>query len=131
MVDLPFTLAFTCCLFFLYFFKNHRFHFRFTSTELRKLAATLVSSVLPKEDRADLSNLMLHSEHTQQASYNQLQSSLKNIRISNILYKILTGRTITGEDMKEKEDGRVLLLLNYIFNNLNIKLKAMVTMSPK
>ena len=83
----------------------HIFCYRLTATRIRHLASTLFSAVLSTEDRGDLAKLMLHSDHTQQSTYNECVQSYKNIRTSRILYKCLTGGDITKEDMKEAAYG--------------------------
>ena len=85
--------------------KNH-FYNRLTCTEIRYLAVTVVSTVLP-EERRDLAQLMLHHETVQQSTYNDANSTFKNIRIANILNKVMTKRRITEEDLAERDFGNI------------------------
>ena len=91
---------------------------RLTSTRLRHLAATVVSALLPKDDQHDLAKLMLHSPSMQQATYNDLVQTFKNIRMSKLLYKFLTEVPITEQDLKKAEYGISLLLTSTFLSSI-------------
>ena len=76
-----------------------------TCSSLRHLAVTVVSAVLPKEDGKALCELMDHSEEVQQAVYNDCLKTNRKVRISNILYKMMTNKVVTTEDLEEEEYG--------------------------
>lgn len=78
-------------------------------TMLRHTAATLVSGVLGEEDRKDLADLMQHSTREQQKTYNDCFRTLKHVRISNILKKILTESEVSSADLKEAEFGKLFI----------------------
>ena len=76
-------------------------------TKLRHMASTLVSGLLPESDTKDLASLMLHSSAVQQKTYNKCLSTLKNVRISKILKKMLTESAVEANDLKEVEFGEL------------------------
>ena len=63
-----------------------------------------MSSLLPTE-KTSLSKLMMHSEVIAQSAYNDSFTTLKNIRVSNILHKVMTGERIQKKDLDEQEYG--------------------------
>ena len=76
-------------------------------TKLRHMAATLVSGLLTEGDRNDLAAFMMHSSTVQQRTYNKCLSTLKNVRISTILSKILTESAVDEELLKDVEFGMI------------------------
>ena len=79
-------------------------------TKLRHVAATLVSGLLTERDRTDLASFMMHSSSVQQRTYNKCTSSLKNVRISAILKKILTESAVDADDLEDVEFGRYRII---------------------
>jgi hypothetical protein len=78
--------------------------YRLTTTKLRHLAVTIFSAILPEETR-DLASLMTHSVATQQKKYNESQTTAKNVRVANLLSKILQGKVLTGDDFTPQDYG--------------------------
>ena len=75
--------------------------YRGTMTQMRHMAPTFMTGLLPEQDRKDLASLMAHSSGIQQKHYNKCLSSLKNIRISNVLFKLFSESQISAADLKK------------------------------
>ena len=78
---------------------------RMTMTKLRHMAATLVSGLLPDEDKRDLARLMQHSSKTQQNTYNNCMATNRNIRMSKILRSVCTTSKIESSDLEPAQFG--------------------------
>jgi len=78
--------------------------FRMTCTQLRHVAATLVSALLP-EDAPMLAKFMCHSSAVQQASYNEMLQTSQSVRMSKIIGKILLNKDILPSDLAQAELG--------------------------
>ena len=76
-----------------------------TCTDVRHLAVSVMSSLLPEETDG-LAELMCHNKKVQQDVYNDLKKSSQNVRTSNLLNKVLTRQTITNEDLEPQEYGK-------------------------
>lgn len=74
-------------------------------TKLRHSAATLVSAVLGTECH-DLAQLMMHTQKEQQKTYNDCIKAVKNVRVSNILQKILTETPVAEADLESADFGQ-------------------------
>lgn len=74
-------------------------------TKIRHMAATLVSGLLPDEDKRDLARLMQHSSKTQQNTYNNCMATNRSIRMSKILRSICTSSKIESSDLEPAQFG--------------------------
>ena len=54
-----------------------------------------------------MAKYMCHSSSVQQAMYNEMIGTTKSVRLSNIIGKMLTNKTITHEDLTEAEFGKI------------------------
>ena len=69
-----------------------------TCTQVRHLAASIISTVLP-EDAKKLARYMCHDSKTQQATYNDCLLSSEAVRMSNLVHKVMSEQEIVAEDL--------------------------------
>ena len=77
--------------------------------KIRHLSATLVSALLPSSDCKQLANFMMHSEKVQQKKHTTTVSDGAEVRISEILKKLLCGQHVTDEDIREADPGEIYI----------------------
>ena len=84
---------------------NHtKIYSRITCTQIRHLVVTLISAVLP-EEAPKLASFMCHTSNQQQETYNDMLTCGSNVRMSNIVTKVLCNGDLREEDLDEAKLG--------------------------
>ena len=74
---------------------------RSNCTQVRKMVATIVNSIMSNE-RGNLAILMKHDLETQKKHYDLSQKDYNAARMSNIVGKLVAQQNVTKEDLEEE-----------------------------